>query len=231
MIYSRLRLHARAGRLLPFALILAPFVITTGGQLTYSSVSSAPPRRGLPYHSVAKPKPPRFLLASCASQIAVTPAAADTPMAATPTPTPSSAPVLDQAQLKCTGGLNVRANPTQTFTVGIGGLLTRVDIPLCSPTKNARIDVTVSARGSSTVASTASLKLPHDYSDCAWYEFDYNRPITAAAGDVLQLKVSSPNHRSVLWGYDGQGDNPYPDGTGSWRGQTINSFAFQTYMQ
>jgi len=235
MTYSRWRLHARTRRrLLPFALLLVPFVLTAGGHLAYSSVSSAPPRRALPSHSAAKPTPPRFLLASCAPQLAVTPVASETPTptAVTPTPTPSTAPLLDQAQLKCTGGLSVRANPTQTFTTGISGQLVRVDIPLCAPSKNARIDLTVSTTGGgSAQSSTASLKLPHDYSDCAWYEFDYSQPINAATGDVLQLKVSSPNHKSALWGYDGQGDNPYPGGAGSWRGHTVASFAFQTYMQ
>ncbi len=233
MTYSRWGLHTRTGRLLPFALLLVPFVIITGGHLAYSSVSSASPRRALPSHSAAKPTP-RFLPASCAPQLAVTPVASDTPTPTdlTPTPTPSTAPLLDQTQLKCTGGLSVRANPTQTFTTGISGQLVRVDIPLCAPTKNARIDLTVSTTGGgSAQSSTASLKLPHDYSDCAWYEFDYSQPINAATGDVLQLKVSSPNHASALWGYDGQGDNPYPDGTASWRGLAVNSFAFQTYMR
>jgi len=232
MTYSRWRLRA-GRRLLPFALILAPFVITAGGRLVYSSVPPVPPRRVLPRHSAAKRTPPRFLLASCAPQLAVTPVVSDTPTApaATPTPASSTAPVLDQAQLTCTGGLSVRAAATQTFTVGIGGALVRVDIPLCAPTRNARIEVTASAIWSSARPSTAALALPHDYSDCAWYEFDFTRPIAATVGDILQLKVTSPNHRSALWGYDGQGANPYPGGAASWRGQAVNSFAFQTYMR
>jgi len=120
---------------------------------------------------------------------------------------------------------------TQTFTVGIGGQLVRVDIPLCAPTRNARIDVTVSATSESAPSSTAALALPHDYSDCAWYEFDFARPIAAAGGDILELKVTSPNHRSALWGYDGGETNPYPGGAASWRGHDVNSFAFQTYMR
>jgi len=231
MTYVRRQPHMGAGRrLTSFALLLTPFVIIAGGQLVYSSGA---PRRVVPHQGAVKPTPPRFLPTSCAPQLAVTPVASDTPTApaATPTPTPSSAPVLDQAQLTCTGGLSVRGGPTQTFTVGIGGQLVRVDIPLCAPSKNARIDVTVSTTSGSAPSSTAVLKLPHDYSDCAWYEFDYNQPINAAAGDVLRLKVSSPDHRSALWGYDGQGDNPYPGGAGSWRGHTVASFTFQTYMR
>jgi len=232
MTYSKRGPRARARRL-PFALILAPFVITAGGRLVYSSVPPVPPRRVLTRHSAATRTPPRFLPASCAPQLAVTPVAVATPTAtaATPTPTPSTALVLDQAQLTCTGGLSVRAAATQTFTVGIGGALVRVDIPLCAPTRNARIEVTASAIGSSARPSTAALTLPHDYSDCAWYEFDFTRPIAAAVGDILQLKVTSPTHRSALWGYDGQGANPYPGGAASWRGQAVNSFAFQTYMR
>ena len=233
MTNSRWGLRPRAGRRLPFALILAACAITAGGRLVYSSVPPVAPRRVLRRHVAARRTPPRFLPTSCAPQLAVTPVASDTPAvtAATPTPAPSTAAVLDQAQLVCTGGLSVRAAPTQTFTVGIGGALARVDIPLCAPTRNARIDVTVSALGSSAQPSTAALTLPHDYADCAWYEFDFARPLTAAAGDILQLKVTSPNHRSALWGYDGQGANPYPGGAASWRGRAVNSFAFQTYMR
>jgi hypothetical protein len=234
MAYSQWGRRARVGRrLILFALILAPFVITAGGRLAYSSFSPIPSRRALPYHGATKPTPPRFLPASCAPQLAVTPVALDTPTptAVTPTPTPSTAPVLDQAQLACTGGLSVRANPTQTFTVGIIGQLVRVDIPLCAPTKNVRIDLTVSTTDGSGQASTAALKLPHDYSDCAWYEFDYNKTLNVTLGDVLRLTVSSPNHKSALWGYDGQGDDPYRAGSGAWRGHTIDDFAFQTYVQ
>ncbi len=40
MTYSKRGPRARARRLLPFALILAPFVITAGGRLVYSSGST-----------------------------------------------------------------------------------------------------------------------------------------------------------------------------------------------
>ncbi len=232
MIY----IEAARARLMPFALILVPFVIFTGSRLVYSSVSPAPRRRTILHYSVAKSKPLGFLPTSCAPQLADTPVPVDTPTttATIPIPTPSGAPVLDQAQLLCTGGLSARANPTQTFTVGITGQLVRVDIPLCSPTKNVRIDLTVSTTDGSGQSSTASVKLPHDYSDCAWYEFDYARPLSAAAGDVLQLQAVPRNsHKSALWGYDGGGESAalYTRGTGQWRGQAIGSFAFQTYMQ
>ena len=240
MTYSRWGLHTRTGRRLPFALLLAAFVITAGGHLAYSSVLPAPPRRALSSHNAAKPPPPRFLSASCAPQLAVTPVALETPTAtaATPTPILSSVPILDQAQLLCTGGLSVRANPTQTFTVGLTGQLVRVDIPLCSPTKNVRIDLTLSTTDGSGQSSTASVKLPHDYSDCAWYEFDYSNPLAVTRGDVLQLQATPRNnHKSALWGYagdsgaDGVRVDPYPGGQGLWRGQRIDDFAFQTYVQ
>jgi len=239
MIDSKLRLRARR-RVMPFALILAPFVLFTGGHLAYSSVSPAPPRSALLHHSAAQPLPPGFLPTSCAPQIAATPVPLDTTTAtpATPTPLLSNASVLDQAQLLCTGGLSVRANPTQTFTVGITGQLVRVDIPLCSPTKNVRIDLTLSTTDGSGQSSTASVKLPHDYSDCAWYEFDYSNPLAVTRGDVLQLQASPRNsHKSALWGYDGDSGadgvhvDPYPGGQGQWRGQRIDDFAFQAYVQ
>ncbi len=131
----------------------------------------------------------------------------------------------------CTGSLSVRGNPTQTFTAGMSGLLIQVDIPLCSPSKNARIDLTVSTTGATAQSSTASVILPHDYSDCAWYEFDYKQPLRVATGDVLQLAATSQNHKTALWGYDGQGDDAYPRGTGHWRGESVDDFAFQTYVQ
>jgi hypothetical protein len=153
------------------------------------------------------------------------------PEPATPTPLPGSA-ARDQQQLACTGGLSVGGTPIQTFTVGIGGQLVRVDLALCSPSKNARIDVTASTSGSNAQSTTASLKIPHDWSDCAWYEFDFGHPLSAVAGAVVQLKVTSPNHKSALWAFDGESaGDPYPAGQGQWRGQTINDFAFQTYMQ
>lgn len=177
---------------------------------------------------------PHFIRASCAPQVASTPAPTDTPMPdATPAAasTGSNSPVLDQAQLHCTGGLSLLGMPTQTFRVGISGLLTRVDIVLCAPTKDARINLTVSTVGSPSRSSTASLKIARAYSDCAWYEFDYHHPLKAANGDLLRLRVASPNKASALWGFDGTRGDSYSRGIGSWRGHAINDFAFQTYMQ
>ncbi len=69
MTYSKRGPRARARRRLPFALILAPFVITAGGRLVYSSVPPVPPRRVLPHHVAARRTPPRFLPTSCAPQL------------------------------------------------------------------------------------------------------------------------------------------------------------------
>lgn len=131
----------------------------------------------------------------------------------------------------------MRGNPTQTFTVGRSGQLTRVDIPLCAPAANARIDLTISTTDGSGHARTASLKLPRDFSDCAWYEFDYNQPLAVAVGAVLQLQATMPHHKSALWGYagltapNGTSIDVYPGGQGQWRGVPIEDFAFQTYVR
>ncbi len=229
-----LRLRPRALRpLVLLGLITATALAAADNRFAYSSglrrdTAGAPQQRAVN----VKGPPPQSLSTSCAPQTVdvPTPVASPAPQPVSPPPV-ASAPITDQTQLKCTGGLSVIGHPMQTFTVGITGQLVRVDIVLCSPAKNVRIDLTVTGTGSAVQSSTASLKLPHDYSDCAWYEFDYGRPLTVAAGDVLQLAITSPNHRSALWGFDGQDPDPYPYGSGSWRGHVINDFTFQTYIQ
>lgn len=229
-------------------LVAAPLISAANGEWTYFH---SPSRGGtlqrcaeyrqhcaaIQAHNVVFPasRPHGFLPASCAPQVADTPipSGTSTPASASPTPTstPAGTPTLDQLQLACTGGLSVRRDPTQTFTVGLDGLLVRVDIVLCSPTKNVRINLTASTTGASVKHSTASVTLPYDYSDCAWYEFDYNKPLTVSTGDVLRLAATAQGHKTALWGYDGQGEDVYPRGTGNWSGETIDDFAFQTYVQ
>ena len=216
--------------LLPLLLVLV--LLSIGSiQWAASSGSRQDLSSALPVATVL----PRTLTQSCAPQVGVTPVATDTPItgAATPTPLPVQPPQRDQTQLQCTGALSVRFSPTQTFTVGRSGNLVRVDIPLCSPSKNARIDMKVTTTGASVRSSTASRRLPRDYSDCAWYAFNFGQPLSVVAGDVLQLQVSSrQNQKSALWAYAGGTDRAvYKGGTGQWQGQTINSFGFQTYIQ
>lgn len=149
-----------------------------------------------------------------------------------PLPTPTAAFLqLDQEQSVVTGGLSVRASAAQTITVGIAGSLVRVDLPLCSPSKNSRIELAVSDTGMKAQSATASIIFQHSYSDCNWYTFIFNQPITATAGEALRLTVQARNQKAGLWGEDGHLGDPYPRGVGSWRGHIINDFAFRTYMQ
>ena len=136
--------------------------------------------------------------------------------------------VLDQDQSSYTGGLSVRVAAAQTFTMGLDGSLARVDLPLCSPSKNSDVRVTVSAGGRSVSASTI---FPRSYADCVWYSFTFAQPIVASTGEVVSLTVTTQNHKAALWGYDGHDGDPYPRGSGNWHGLTINDFAFRTYVQ
>ncbi len=146
----------------------------------------------------------------------------------TATPTPSA--TLDQQQPIYTGGLSVRSSATQTVVMGGAGLLVRIDLALCSPSKNSDIELTAVDTTANGPSATASLKFKASYSDCAWYELDLSQPISVAAGDTVLLTARTKNHKAVLWGFDGQGGDPYPPGVGTWRGQTINDFAFRTYL-
>jgi hypothetical protein len=140
--------------------------------------------------------------------------------------------VLDQEQPVCTGGLSLRGSPTQTFTAGATGHLVRVDLALCSPTQHAVLKLTASTTGSSPQSATATLPLPHSWSDCAWYEFDFHHALSVTSGDVLQLTVTSANHASALWGFDGgSAHDAYPGGHGQWMGHPIEDFTFRTYVQ
>lgn len=235
-------------RLVIPVLVAAPLLSAASGEWTYFH---SPSRGGtlqrcsenrqhcaaIQAHNVVSEasRPSTFLAASCAPQVAGTPIPSDTSppasVAPTPTSTPLGTPTLDQSQLACTGGLSLRRGPTQTFTVGLDGLLVRVDIVLCSPSKNVRVDLTASTTGASVKHSTASVTLPYDYSDCAWYEFDYNKPLAVSTGDVLRLAATAQGHKTALWGYDGQAEDAYPHGTGSWSGETIDDFTFQAYVQ
>ena len=146
-------------------------------------------------------------------------------------PTASGSPTIDQQQPIYTGGLSVRVSASQTIQAGMDGHVVRVDIPLCSPTKNSDIELTVNGPGANGPSATAEIAFRQSYSDCAWYEFDFSRPLAVTAGDALSLTVSSRNHKAALWGYDGGTGDPYPNGAGVWRGIRIDDFAFKVYVQ
>src|SRR5262249_34444528 len=124
-------------------LIVTPFLFIVSLLMgaDHREVAAVAPQRG----AAGAHPPPRVLPNSCAPAVGVTPVVTHVSSngPATPTPLPGSA-ARDQEQLACTGGLSVRGSPTQTLTVGVGGQLVRVDLALCSPAKNARIDVAAS---------------------------------------------------------------------------------------
>ncbi len=150
---------------------------------------------------------------------------------ALPTAAASTSPVLDQEQSVFNGALSIRGGASQTVTVGVAGLLVRVDLVLCAPIKNADVQVTVTNSGANAGSATTSLRFRQSYADCAWYTFAFGQPIKANVGDVIILSVKTQNHKAALWGRDGRAIDSYPRGVGTWRRHAINDFAFRTYMQ
>jgi len=139
---------------------------------------------------------------------------------------------LDQAQLRDGRGLTVaeKARAAQTITVGIGGTLTRVALPFCTTIMGSGADLTARATREPARSATASITFAHSFSDCAWYTVTFAQPISVAAGEVVRLAVTGRGE-SPLWGADAEQSDPYPRGSGTWFGQTIEDFAFQTYVQ
>jgi len=140
---------------------------------------------------------------------------------------------LDQAQLYDGRGLTVaeKARAAQTITVGIGGTLTRVALPFCTTITGSGADLTAGATREPMRSATASITFAHSFSDCAWYTVTFAHPISVAVGEVVRLAVTGRGGESPLWGANAGRGDPYPRGSGTWFGQTIEDFAFQTYVQ
>lgn len=140
---------------------------------------------------------------------------------------------LDQAQLYDGRGLTVaeKAQAAQTITVGISGTLTRVALPFCTTITGSGADLTARATQEPMRSATASITFAHSFSDCAWYTFTFAHPISVAAGEVVRLAVTGRGGESSLWGANAGRGDPYPRGSGTWFGQPIEDFAFQTYVQ
>jgi hypothetical protein len=136
---------------------------------------------------------------------------------------------LDQEQSIYTGGLSVRAGTTQTITAGVSGALQSIALPFCSTIAGTITALKVSST-SGMAPAVAQLQFSASYSDCAWYTFDFVGQTHINAGDVLTLLVTRQHGPAPLWGYDAAGGDPYPNGVGTWRGITINDFAFRTYV-
>lgn len=167
--------------------------------------------------------PLAFLCVLAASR---TPAAAPLSVAAS-----TGAAQTDQTQPLYSGGLSLRGHATQTLSAGRSGLLTRVDLPFCSTTSGAVIQLKVSSVDNPSIAATSAFSFTSTYSDCAWYTFTFSQPESVSAGEQLQLALSTQKGNQPLWGSSPYPGNPYPGGAGKWKGLTINDFAFRTYVQ
>jgi hypothetical protein len=141
--------------------------------------------------------------------------------------------VLDQVQPLVTGGLSIRVGVAQTVTVGLGGLLVRVDLPFCSPIAQSVVALTVSRVGSERPTTTATVTFPQSSGVCAWYTFTFRQPLRVTVGEMVLLVPTVQSGEAPLWGWGSvpQGGDPYPRGTGIWQGMPINDFAFATYVQ
>lgn len=140
---------------------------------------------------------------------------------------------LDQSQTTFAGGLSVRMAPTQTLTAGRRGLLTRVDLPLCTFIRGSVVQLLVTGGTARHPArATTTLTFRNSYSDCVWFSFTFRRPLFVGVGETLQLKVSVQRGMAPLWASNAyKKTDPYRHGAGTWMGHTINDFAFRTYVQ
>jgi hypothetical protein len=149
------------------------------------------------------------------------------PAAHRPAQPAAHAPV-DQEQASLSGGLSIRAVASQTIAAGRSGLLTRIDLPLCAFLKGSVVRLTVT-RG--PAHASAVLTSHTSFTDCLWHTFSFRRPAAVRRGERVRLTLTALSGEAPLWAASlGKGD-PYRRGVGTWRGHTINDFAFQTYVQ
>ena len=137
---------------------------------------------------------------------------------------------LDQAQTVFSGGLRVDLDPSQTLTAGLHGKLVQIDVPLCTPTANSRVRLTIAELTPPRKSASAVLTFPTSYADCTWYSFTPGTHLQVKPGMALRLVLSAESGNAPLWGSNAKGGDPYPPGTGSWDGRRIDDFAFRTYV-
>ena len=140
---------------------------------------------------------------------------------------------LDQSQTMFSGGLSVRFAPTQTLVAGRRGLLTRVDLPLCTFIRGSVVQLAVIGRTGRHVARAATtLTFQNSFSDCVWFSFTFRHPLFVGVGEPLELAVTALRGEAPLWGSNAHENvDPYRHGSGTWRKLKINDFAFRTYVQ
>lgn len=140
---------------------------------------------------------------------------------------------LDQTQTIFAGGLSVRFSPTQTLRAGRRGLLTRVDLPLCTFFRGSVVQLDITGRTGRHVArASTTMTFQNSFSDCVWFSFTFRHPLFVGVGEPLELRVSARRGAAPLWASNAHENvDPYRHGSGSWRGIKINDFAFRTYVQ
>lgn len=138
---------------------------------------------------------------------------------------------LDQQQPRYTGALTVRSGAAQTITVGIAGTLRRVALPMCATSRGATVLLSITDAGSGRLIVGGTLTFTAAYSDCAWYTIDFSTPNHITRGERLRLTVTKGRGVAPLWACVNSGGDPYPRGSGSWRGHVINDFAFRSYVE
>jgi hypothetical protein len=138
---------------------------------------------------------------------------------------------VDQQQLIYNGALSVRKGTSQTFTVGITGSLTEVDLPLCTRAKGNTIVLEVKdVPGSPSDKAKITLAFTSNTYKCDWFAFVLPSPISVTAGEVMELLITRVKGFAPLWGANRLPGDPYPRGVGTWMGHTIHAFAFRTWV-
>ena len=138
---------------------------------------------------------------------------------------------VDQEQLTFNGALTVRSGTSQTLTVGISGMLTRIDLPFCTVAAGNQIVLELlTIQGQSTGAKKMPLIFTTNDYKCNWYSFTIPTPLSVTSGQVIKLLVTRVKGFAPLWGADRLPGDPYPRGIGKWMGHAINDFAFRTWV-
>lgn len=148
-------------------------------------------------------------------------------------------PILDQGNLAATfeGGIELSSPVLQTFTVGVSGILTGVEL-LVTRRDTTTASVTVSIRNQTTVLGSAQLlPTPGDalFTVYGLRSVDLTAtPIVVTAGEILTIALASSTGSLPLtcdeWCRGGSLNDPYT--RGSYNGiSTDRDMAFATYVE
>ena len=156
-------------------------------------------------------------------------------------------PVLDQSYDATTGGgliISTSQQGAQTFTVGITGLLTRVDVEVenfFNATLPLLLDVRPTIGGVPQEAdapvlanaSVAAAAVPNAF---AFVTFTF-APVPVTAGDVLAIVLMATAGETGDYAWQDDFIGTYPGGieysrtVGTWAGQQQHDFGFRTFVE